>query len=203
MTGHDDEFDDFLARRRKLFRAPEQDVLEPPEEVDRIVLRQAREAIETRSSPREIRGLGWGAPLALAATLLVVFTFILNVGTPRKEPVAEVTVEHVAQRLDYPAAPAASKTESAADEATQAAPAQAPAPALAQARREAPAISSPPPEAPRAAAGAASSPEWRVDPQTWLAKIQRLRSEGRNAEADAELVEYKRQHRVWAGSTDH
>jgi hypothetical protein len=197
VTGRDDEFDDFLARRRKLFRAPEQDVLEPPEEVDRIVLRQAREAIEIRNSPREIRGLGWGAPLALAATLLVAFSVILNVGRPRKEPVPEVTVEHVAQRLDYPAAPAASKTESTTDRA-----APVPAPALVSDHSEAPATATARSAARQAGTNASSSPEWRHDPQSWLAEIQRLRAAGKNTEADAELAEYKRQHRVWAGSTD-
>lgn len=169
MTGRDDEFDDFLARRRKLFRAPEQDVLEPPEEVDRIVLRQAREAIEIRSAPREIRGLGWGAPLALAASLLLAFAVILNVGRPKKEPVPEVTVEHVAQRLEYPAA----------------------------------AVPPPAPTAQPVSANALPGPAWRHDPQTWLAEIQRLRAEGKNSAADAELAEYKRQHRMWAGSPDH
>src|SRR6185295_1521899 len=104
VTEHDDEFDDFLARRRKLFRRPEQDVLEPPHEVDRLVLRQAREAIETRGEPREIRGMAWGAPLALAASLLVAFTIFLNVGLTKKERVPEVTVDQVALRRDYPPA---------------------------------------------------------------------------------------------------
>jgi hypothetical protein len=197
MTGRDDEFDDFLARRRKLFRAPEQDVLEPPEEVDRIVLRQAREAIEIRNSPRVIRGLAWGAPLALAATLLVAFAVILNVGTSRKQPVPEVTVESVAQRVDYPAAPAAAKADSSAD---QAAPEPLPPPAMVSARAEAPAAAAPL-EVRQTAANTSSKPEWRHDPQTWLTEIQRLRAAGKNAEADAELAEYKRQHRVWAA--DH
>ena len=104
MTGHDEEFDDFLARRRKLFRAVEQDPLEPPEEVDRVVLHQAREAIQVRSGPREIRGISWGVPLALAATLLLAFTVVLVVGNPKKSaaPVPQVTVETVAQHMEYP-----------------------------------------------------------------------------------------------------
>lgn len=198
MTGRDDEFDDFLARRRKLFRAPEQDLLEPPEEVDRLVLRQAREAIEIRNGPREIRGLGWGAPLALAATLLLAFTVILNIGRPGKEPVPEVTVEHVAQRLDYPAAPAASKTESTADRA-----APRPAPTLIGTTSEPSPTATAPSGARQAGTNASSTPGWRHDRQSWLAEIQRLRAAGKNTEADAELAEYKRQNRVWAGSTDH
>jgi hypothetical protein len=186
MTGRDDEFDDFLARRRPLFRAPEQDPLEPPEEVDRIVLRQAREAIEARRGPREIRGLSWGMPLGLAATLLVAFTVILHVGTPKKAPVPEVTVETVAQRMDYPPAPAA-ETNNRARSADLAAGA-----AVAQEETARPA----------AASAAVTTPEWRHDARTWLAEIQRLRAAGRNAEADAELAEYKREHRAYAGSPD-
>ena len=201
MTGHDDEFDDFLARRRKLFRRPEEDVLEPPDEVDRIVLRQAREAIETRGTQRQIRGLAWGAPLAIAATLLVAFTLILHVGMPRKTPVGEVTVEQVAQRRDYPPPPVAS--EAAANARTQ--PAVADTQVATVAKREqsssTPAAAPQPSMAGQADAKAASAPEWRRDSRTWLAEIQQLRAAGKDAEADAELAEYKRQHRAYAG--DH
>jgi hypothetical protein len=178
MTGHDDEFDDFLTRRRKLFRTAEGDPLEPPEEVDRIVLRQAREAIQTRSGPREIRGISWGVPLAVAATLLVAFTVVLNLGTTKKAPVPEVTVETVAQRMEYP--PAANNPAAAESVRSNAAAPAAPA-----------------------AAKAAAAPQWRHDSKTWLAEIQRLRAAGKDSEADAELAEYKRQHRAYAGSPDH
>ena len=36
--------------------------------------------------------------------------------------------------------------------------------------------------------------------KTWLAEIERLRAAGKAAEADAEMAEYKRQHRAFAGS---
>jgi len=188
VTGRDDEFDDFLARRRKLFRSPEQDVLEPPHEVDRIVLRQAREAIETRGAPREIRGMAWGAPLALAASLLVAFTIILNVGPTKKQPVPEVTVEQVAQRRDYQPAPVVNAPM--AGTAVHEVRSDAAEPAA----RERDAATQ------TAAAGQASA--WRNDAGTWLAEIQRLRSEGKNAEADAEMAEFKRQHKAYAGSPD-
>jgi len=196
VTGGDDEFDDFLARRRKLFRRPEEDVLEPPHEVDRIVLRQAREAIESRNDQREIRGMAWGAPLALAASLLVAFTIILNVGMTKKEPVAEVTVEQVAQRRDYP--PAADlSVPMAGNPAAQArpeTPAAAPATVV---------VASPvPAEADRAVARTSGTPAWRHDGAAWLAEIQRLRAEGKTAQADAEMAEYKRQHKAYAGSPD-
>jgi hypothetical protein len=46
--------------------------------------------------------------------------------------------------------------------------------------------------------GAPASPSWRDDSQSWLAHIEKLRAEGRNAEADAELAAFKREHRALA-----
>ena len=151
MSGPDDEFDDFLSRRRPLFRRPVDD-LQPPEEVDRVVLRRAREAIEIERPQRAFRGANWGAPLAIAATLLVVFTVVLHFMQPSKA-VPEVSVQQVAQPAAAPAAPA-------------------------------------------------GTPAWRADSQAWLAQIEKLRAEGRNAEADAELAAYKREHRALAVGPD-
>jgi hypothetical protein len=64
-------------------------------------------------------------------------------------------------------------------------------------------MSAPPPsEAERAVASASSTPAWRRDDAAWRAEIDRLRAEGKVAEADAELAEYKRQHRALAVSPD-
>jgi len=52
------------------------------------------------------------------------------------------------------------------------------------------------------AAAAASKPEYRRDSKTWLAEIDRLRAAGDTARADAELAEYKREHRAYAGAPD-
>jgi hypothetical protein len=206
VTGHDDEFDDFLARRRKLFRRPEDDLLEPPDEVDRIVLRQAREAIESRGTEREIRGMGWGAPLALAASLLVAFTILLNVGMSQRNEAPQVSVDQVSQRHEQVAPPAASPPLASrpAEQAVS-------VPGLvsdAESRRYAPEPPPPPPpvlaqeRGAAAAATAADTPAFRRDAASWLAEIQRLRAEGRNAEADAELAAYKRQHKAYAVSPD-
>jgi len=106
MNRPDDEFEDFLTRRKPIFRGIE-DPLEPPDELDRIVLHQAREAVEGARPQRMYKGARWGAPLAIAATLVLALTVILQVGMPAKpEAIPEVTVQTVAQRLDYPAAPA-------------------------------------------------------------------------------------------------
>src|SRR5687767_12870330 len=104
MTASDDEFEDFLKRRKPTFRAPDE-MFEPPEELDRVILRQAREAIETPRPLRIFRSPRWAAPVALAATLLLAVTVVFQAGMPAKrEPVPEVTVQNVAQRVDHPRA---------------------------------------------------------------------------------------------------
>ena len=176
MSG-DDDFDDFLARRKPLFQRPVAHELEPPEDVDRLVLRQAREAIRPSKPLHEIRGPGWGMPLALAASVLVAVTIVLNVMVAKKVDDTTAAVHTVAQRLDPPPAPNNSERPSA----------DTPGPGVSPAA---------PPR------GKASSPAWRRDTQSWLAEIDKLRAQGRNAEADAELAEYKRQHRAYASSPD-
>jgi len=68
MGGSDDDFDDFLKRRKPVFRSPD-DMFEPPAELDRVVLRRAREAIESERPLRVFRNPRWATPVALAATL--------------------------------------------------------------------------------------------------------------------------------------
>ena len=120
MTGSDDEFNDFLTRRKLKFAPPPDDGLEPPAELDRIVLRQARDAIEAGRPQRVFRAPRWGAPLALAASLLVAFTIILHVGMPQKAPPPAVTVQNVARRLDTAAAaPAATPPAAQANKPTR------------------------------------------------------------------------------------
>jgi hypothetical protein len=52
------------------------------------------------------------------------------------------------------------------------------------------------------AAKPAEVPAWRRDTRSWLAEIERLRSTGDIARAEAELAEYKRQQRAYAGAPD-
>ncbi len=238
MTGRDDEFDDFLRRRKPLFRRADEDGLEPPEELDRIVLRQAREAIEPERPQRVFRGPRWGAPIALAATLLVALSVVFHVGVAEKAPQGEVTVRSVARevtapaaaadsvavpRPDHPAPAAAPLLEEAADNGPyvvdlvpQPAPsATAPSPVLASraenARYSGPSVV---PTARTTISGpnmakthgpgqvGADLPAWRRDSATWLAEIERLRAAGETARADAELAEYNRQNRAYAGAPD-
>lgn len=279
MTGGDEEFDDFLRRRRR-FGRPD-DGLEPPAELDRLVLRQAREAIEAEKPHRVFRAPAWGMPVALAATLVLAFTIILHVGGPVKPRKAEVTVQTISRTLETPAAAdsmAPPAPEVRAAPAPQARPpaeqsadrgavvvdlgtsntadaGSAPASMdMARERRvEQVADAARPAAAPpfvsddeaarysqsmgasnRTAAGdtrsstsviidgqrvdatssgelrvepaptsaKATAPAWRRDSKTWLAEIERLRAAGDNARADAELAEYKREHRAYAGAPD-
>jgi hypothetical protein len=157
MTSPDDEFDDFLRKRRPMFGRDDQ--LEPPHELDRVVLRQAREAIEAERPHRVFRAPSWGMPVALAATLVLAFTIILRVGTPEGAKKPEVTVQNVSREIEIPVAaappaPPAGETRAAApveaatladqrsdngavvvDLGASAARAEAPAPAAQRARR--------------------------------------------------------------------
>jgi hypothetical protein len=159
MSGPEGEFEEFLARRRPVFPRPPEDVLEPPAELDRLVLRQAREAIRPESPEPAYHGARWGMPVAIAASVLVAATLVLHVGLKR-EPVPQVTVQTITQRVDETAA--------------------APAPAAAP----------------------QTAPAWRRDARSWTAHIDRLRAEGRTAEADAEMLEFRKAHRAYAAGPD-
>jgi hypothetical protein len=187
MSEHDPEFEEFLKRRRPLFRADEDDGLEPPPELDRIVLRQAREAIRPQRPVPMYRGPRWAAPLAIAATLVLGLAVVFQAGNEqRPQVVPEVTVENIAQQVE---------------------PAIVPAPP--------PPTPTPPPVAHggdvvvdlTAPAGtedatASDAPEWRRNSESWLAEIERLRSAGETARAELEMAEYNRQQRAFAGSPD-
>jgi hypothetical protein len=51
-------------------------------------------------------------------------------------------------------------------------------------------------------AAAAPKPEYRRTSKAWLAEIERLRAAGETTRADAELAEYKSEHRAYAGAPD-
>jgi hypothetical protein len=217
MGGSDDDFDDFLKRRKPVFRPPD-DMFEPPEELDRVVLRQAREAIEAERPARVFRSPRWAASVALAATLVMAFTVLFYAGLPQERaPVPEVTVQNVAEQLDLPQAEAPRESAPAVDTNNPRAADERSrdsivvdlnAPGAAK-RNVAPGAAAPmgaraETEAAIAPPSAASSaaPYWRRDAKTWLAEIERLRIAGDTARADAELAEFKRQQRAYAGAPD-
>jgi hypothetical protein len=112
MTGQDEEFEDFLRRRRPIFRAPA-DPLEPPADLDRLILRQAREAIEQPKPHRVFRAPGWGVPVAIAATLVLALTVVLNTGVSPQRAASEVTVQNAARSVE--SAPVAAAPAPAAE----------------------------------------------------------------------------------------
>jgi hypothetical protein len=278
MTGHDDEFEDFLRRKRPLFTRADDDPLEPPAELDRLILRQARDAIREPAPQRVFRAPGWGMPVALAATLVLAFTVILYTANSPERVAADVAVQNVARSVETAPAAAAAAPAAELAEAAAAPPANYPSEAAAAARTDGVVVAdiieteadargqevagdvararskaqaagdralvareeaeryaeSPPAATPRpaeqgapASAGVLSksasgpyapaqtdaadavarkapglSPAYRRDSKTWLAEIERLRATGDVARADAELTEFKRQHRAYATSPD-
>jgi hypothetical protein len=177
MTGPDDEFEDFLKRRKPVFRRPDDEMFEPPAELDRVVLRQAREAIEPEEPLRVFSAPRWSMPLALAATLLIAFAVIFKAGMPPDTgPKPEVIGQNVTDRVETPAAAAPAPAREAASAGVETA------------------------SAPVVAAG--EVPAWRRDPKAWQAEIQRLRDAGDIARAEAEYSEFKRQQRAFASSPD-
>ncbi len=203
MSG-DQEFEDFLKRRRPLFRRDVDDGLEPPAELDRIVLRQARDAIEGERPMRLFGMPRWAAPVAIAATLVLGLSVVLKTGMEPSDRVPEVRVENIApdvrvediaQRIDPP------------DAQVAAPPAVAPAPAPPNAPAASDAVvvdlASPPVMATASApAKAGEAAAWRRDARSWQAEIERLRASGDTARADAELAEFNRQYRAYAVSPD-
>jgi hypothetical protein len=208
MAGSDEEFEDFLKRRKAVFERRKDELFEPSAELDRVVLRQAREAIKPPEPMRVFSAPRWTMPIALAATLVLAFTIIFQAGMPpKRETRPEVTVQNVAERVDYPVAD--NTNQPAAAPPREAAPAP-PAPVVARsavveaASRErgmgGASMDAAPVAAP--AAAAAETSDWRRDAKSWLAEIERLRSAGDNTRADAEFAEYKRQQRAYAVAPD-
>jgi hypothetical protein len=203
MTMPDDDFEDFLKRRKPVFERPRDDLFEPPAELDRVVLRQAREAIKSEEPMKVFSAPRWSVPVALAATLVLAFTVVFQAGMPAKQaPRPEVTVQNVSEDVGYP--PPQGETASSGAVASEvASPALAPPPPPRSAVVEAASRE-------RGMAGtsmdAAGSPAetltWRRDTKTWMAEIERLRKAGETAAADAEYAEFKRQQRAFAVAPD-
>jgi hypothetical protein len=202
MTASDDEFEDFLKRRKPTFRAPDE-MFEPPEDLDRVILRQAREAIETPRPLRIFRSPRWAAPVALAATLLLAVTVVFQAGMPaRREPVPEVAGQKVAQRVDYPRAetamaPAPSPAPSANKVAREAANESGPIVVDLAAPAEADRFSSPPP--PSAAVMARSATEETARESTTAGASQDSAPATASAPAAkaAEIPAWRRDTKSW------
>ena len=89
MTQPGDEFEVFLRTRTLLPNgmSDDDDKLEPPKALDAIVLKEAREAIRARQLNRTPR---WATPVALAATILLCLSIVLNISLNTNRPVANL-----------------------------------------------------------------------------------------------------------------
>jgi hypothetical protein len=95
---HDDDFEAYLKRRVPIDqRTNSPDSLEPPPELDRIIIGKARQAIQSRAPVTVFRAPKWALPVGLAATILVSFSIMLGLGMraakQKEAPKAPAVVE--------------------------------------------------------------------------------------------------------------
>jgi hypothetical protein len=109
MTGleRDDEFEAYLRRRVRIDRRLRSlDRLEPPAELDQIIIGQARQAIQGAPPVPIFRAPRWALPMGMAATILISLSVLLDLG------VRDAIRKDAGRPLAFPAAaaPAAIKT---------------------------------------------------------------------------------------------
>ncbi|MDG4552378.1 MAG: hypothetical protein P9F19_10395 [Candidatus Contendobacter sp.] len=190
-------------RLSELYRATR--AADPPAWLDQRILAAARTAAEPRSTPSiplpRRRGFRfWGAPVALAATVA------LTVGLLRwLPPVGELGGKPAAleeQALRAPAQPAAKLDAARAEIAPSARsmpaaspPSPPPVPASsAPARPSTPASRLAEPLPPSEDKAVLHDATTRRSPAAWRAEIAELRRQGRHAEAEARLAEFRRRY---------
>ena len=86
---HDDDFEAYLKRRVPIDqRMKTVDRLEPPPELDRVIIGKARNAIQNSPPVPMYRAPRWALPVGLAATLLIAFAIVLDLGirSGRRQP---------------------------------------------------------------------------------------------------------------------
>jgi hypothetical protein len=170
-----------------------QNGLEPPTSVDDFVLKAARQAIRA-APPRPLyRAPRWAFPVGLAATVLLTFTILLNLGVSSRQHVPTETAAQAV--IAQPAAPRPSPTEAKDANADsmmleRRAPAATSNARAASPRDSALNHSAPNAQSARSAPNAPASVPLQ-DPAAWLKKIGVLRSQGKNAEAEEELRRFR------------
>ena len=86
---HDEGFEAYLKRRSVLTNALD-DRLEPPAALDEVVLRRAHEAIKGQAASgatqQTVRAPRWAMPVALAATILLCLSVVLNISLNTNRP---------------------------------------------------------------------------------------------------------------------
>jgi len=169
-AGHEDEFETYLRERSVLpGRLTASERFEPPKDLDAIVLDKARRAIRAPTPMRLYRAPRWALPVALAATIVLSFSIVLNISLTTRSSTPQGMIDQAAH-------------SSAAASVRQQAPLTPPAISLEPMAKKAPQA---PLERAQAEAGIASKAI--PDPATWLRQIEALRAQGKTAEADAEL----------------
>jgi hypothetical protein len=90
---HDEGFEAYLKRRSVLPNALD-DRLEPPAALDEIVLQRAHEAIKAQAAPaakqQTDRAPRWAMPVALAATILLCLSVVLNISLNTNRPTPDL-----------------------------------------------------------------------------------------------------------------
>jgi hypothetical protein len=214
----DRELDDFLAGRSEVsrrYREGKSREVAPPE-LDQPVLERARQALESRRTPRRRLAL----PLSLAATVVLAFSVVVSM---REEPQRTAT-SILRDEIKAPAetAPAAASSGAAApvveERALRAAKAKAESRREAESRQEPerkkelappqPMAAEPtPPSAPSqrmsAPVGSVSAQfkaadEADVSPQSWLERIRKLQTDGNSDGARRELEAFRRTYPDYA-----
>jgi hypothetical protein len=212
----DDAFEAFLKRRTVLPEGTsDEGDLEPPAALDARVLNQARHAVQSRRRPDTAPR--WAVPVALAATILLCFSVVLNVSLNSHSPQADLQQAKV-EPAPQGVAPAAPSSRAIAPQSVTAAP-----PHFARSVAEPPGATDQPAapltadsRVPEAVSSPASAPIDRQadaevrepsflakkssaqvaaahpqDPQTWLLQIEALRSAGKDSQADAEMRRFR------------
>jgi hypothetical protein len=92
----DEAFESYLKRRSVLPDAPPDDRLEPPAALDATVLKQAREAVKVAAAPdtgkqQMQRAPRWAVPVALAATIMLCLSVVMNISLNTNRPTERLT----------------------------------------------------------------------------------------------------------------
>jgi hypothetical protein len=185
----EEDLQEHLERRSPLQRKlTEIDRLEPPQELDRIVLSRARVAIEGSESMPLYRSLRSSLPFGLAATLVLVITVVIAThprSASHPSPAVAKAVPASAPGRQAAAPPPAAMRSSAAVDALGETKLAAPVPGRVMA-------------IPATSANLQAPPA--RDATAWLKDIRELRRSGRNAEAEREWSAFLKAHPEYSGS---
>ena len=127
MTGpeRDDEFEAYLKRRARIDRRLRSlDRLEPPPELDRIIIARARQSIQAAPPVPLFRAPRWALPMGMAATILISLSVLLDLGmrdAVRRDARRPAMIVAAMARQSEPAA-AATSAATAAPAAIETAP---------------------------------------------------------------------------------